>query len=257
MSIGTWADETGPRNYRFIFRTDPNQGQERLMGNIPSESDPNYFQRWVDNRAILGFQRELSMVWGYDIPITGLYDWNTRKAVVMFQRTVMSLGRRKADGIIGRVTAKELFSARVDAEQVQRRIDGQILCKLLDLEGGWDPGATGRITPQDRGLAQINANAHPDVTDEEAFQSAFAIEWTAKRLRGAFEEFNTTAMRADGWERWQIWDLALAYHNSPVLTRQWAEDGYENPPFWRNHSVTGEPLNLDYYVKAIRARECG
>lgn len=77
----------------------------------------------------------------------------------------------------------------------QYGVNPAILASLLFSEHGLiadnnktfnrDPN-TGAIIPgnYDRGIAQINAKAHPEITDEQAFDPNFAIPWAAKTLSG-------------------------------------------------------------------------
>ncbi len=63
-----------------------------------------------------------------------------------------------------------------------------VLASLIFSESGYNPTAkrTGKYkngTPYvDRGIMQINSVAHPQVTDEQAFNPAFAIDYGAKYL---------------------------------------------------------------------------
>lgn len=54
---------------------------------------------------------------------------------------------------------------------------------LTDLEGN---------PHQSRGILQINKFYHPEVSDEQAYNPSFALEWTASRLRqGYCKEWTT------------------------------------------------------------------
>lgn len=68
-----------------------------------------------------------------------------------------------------------------------------VLASLLFSEHGFQPTGTnynrdqnGNIIPgnYDRGMAQINKLAHPEVTDQQANDPNFAIPWAAKTLGG-------------------------------------------------------------------------
>ena len=66
---------------------------------------------------------------------------------------------------------------------------------LIQVESDWNPNAVnvnrnadGSFLSFDRGLVQINSAAHPDVTDAEAFDPAFALTWGARYLAGLYQE---------------------------------------------------------------------
>lgn len=109
------------------------------------------------------------------------------------------------DGVIGPATALELFRWRVKLELLPE----DLLGKLIKLESGYDPAAVGTVDKRDRGLCQINSSAHPDVSDEEAFEPAFSIPWAARYLRknynlmgdwnGAIASYNMGFFYADKW----------------------------------------------------------
>lgn len=148
-----------------------------------------------------------------------------------------------ADGVIGPGTARSLFRKRVHDGELQYRIPYQYICKQISLESAWDPGATGSVDPRDRGLVQINAGAHPEVSDAEAFDPAFAIPWSAKVLRGHYDELRD-------------WDAALAAHNIGLYyARKWLAAG---KPASGVLTATGKDMAViaTKYVALITSRSC-
>lgn len=135
------------------------------------------------------------------------------------------------DGVVGPRTSKALFRPFVWEEERRVGLPDHLLCKLLSLESGFDPGATGSADPRDRGLAQINAHWHPDVTDAEAFDPHFAITWTAEALRTSYNYLHD-------------WDGAIAAHNVGLGTaRQWL--------------AAGKPAGTAAtYVRLVRSQSC-
>lgn len=134
------------------------------------------------------------------------------------------------DGTIGRTDAKVLFQLLIDSNQVRRDIPDNLLRGLIMQESVLDPGAVGYYTFRDsgtfagidRGLSQINSEAHPDILWETSFDAGYAVGYSGKRLRVAFDVFTedypnrSVAMR---------WDASVCSHNSPVRARTWLRTG--------------------------------
>jgi len=96
------------------------------------------------------------------------------------------------------------YVAQVGAEY---GIPPDLFVAQLDLESGLNPAAVGRNTDGswDRGIAQINNRWHPEVTDAQAFDPAFAVPWAAQYLRGLYDRCGT-------------WQGALEAYNSGSCT---------------------------------------
>jgi hypothetical protein len=58
---------------------------------------------------------------------------------------------------------------------------GQVVAAVIGHESSWQPKAMHQNSggSTDRGLAQINSAAHPDVTAAQAYTPAFALDWAA------------------------------------------------------------------------------
>lgn len=106
-----------------------------------------------------------------------------RNAVKDFQRS----HGLTADGVVGPRTARAMFRTRIFQAELDRSVPDHLSFKQIDLESGFDPGATGSVDPKDRGLCQINFTAHPDITDDKAFDPSFAVPWAADYLMDAIE----------------------------------------------------------------------
>lgn len=79
----------------------------------------------------------------------------------------------------------------------ENNIHPAVLASLLFSESGFRPNAVnynrdinGQIIPNnyDRGIAQINSVAHPDVTDDQANDPSFAIPYAAKLLSSYIQQ---------------------------------------------------------------------
>ena len=81
-----------------------------------------------------------------------------------------------------------MTAAQIDAEITAAakhfQVPAAVLRALLQHESGLNPAqehinSTGSI---DRGIAQINSQAHPEVSNEQAYSPAFGIAWAAAEL---------------------------------------------------------------------------
>jgi soluble lytic murein transglycosylase-like protein len=64
----------------------------------------------------------------------------------------------------------------------QSKVDPALIAAILTQESHFKPDVRGDSDPNDRGIAQINSNAFPDVTDEQAFDPKFAIPFLATKI---------------------------------------------------------------------------
>ncbi len=84
-----------------------------------------------------------------------------------------------------------------------KNVPNQILRAVLKQESGLNPNATATNTNGsiDRGIAQINNVAHPDVSNAQAYNPNYAIPWAANYLSNLKSKYGT-------------WDAALQAYNS-------------------------------------------
>lgn len=112
------------------------------------------------------------------VPLVPAFGDAMRNRVKEFQTSV----GRTADGVIGPSTAQALFSKRIKLNEELYEIPDKLICKQISLESGFDPAAVGYVDARDRGLAQINSGAHPEVSDVQAFDPGYSIPWTTRYL---------------------------------------------------------------------------
>lgn len=86
-----------------------------------------------------------------------------------------------------------------------------LLYGIVQHESGWNPSIRGD-NGQSRGLAQIFQPAWPNISDAQAFNPVFALEWTAQKLRQRFNQYGR-------------WDAAVAAHNHPAAAEYLARTG--------------------------------
>lgn len=170
------------------------------------------------------------------IAVTGVLGPRTMWGIKWFQRTNNLVG----DGYCGPRTALALFGPLVNWFAGVAVVPAGHLGGMIGHESGFDPGAVSTwykpVNGPDRGLGQINKNAHPDITDPQAFDPVFAIHYTAQRLavaRATFAGKGTELQRA----------CSIVQHNSPATALAW----------WRAGAIdtTVDPYNK-YLVPVLK-----
>jgi peptidoglycan hydrolase-like protein with peptidoglycan-binding domain len=191
----------------------PYRGYRQGM-QIPPEYPPD--QRPRVRLATKAIQRRLIALECLDAdPATldGGWGSKTTTAVKAFQNASLL----EADGWVYLKTAKALWTPLFVWWQTKLAIPDNLLAGQAYLESALDPGAEGD-NPKgrawyDRGIVQINRHFHPEISDEQAFGDvSFCIQWSGARLRDAYDMYGA-------------WPPAVAYHNSPKLSADWARTG--------------------------------
>lgn len=193
--------------------------------------------RWLDNNVGVGAIRREFDYLGYEPKFAddpddqNFFEWHLRGVVRQFQKdqglltkwgrgvTVIKNGTpvKSKRGVVGRTELERLFTKRVYEWEKYYNINDGVLHGLLDHESWFDPAVTGYVDPNDRGMGQFNSAAHPEVTDEMAFDPAWAIPATAKRFRDARAYYRTKVEEeniVDGKDR--IINASILQHNTPV-----------------------------------------
>lgn len=140
------------------------------------------------------------------------FDGATELAVKMFQENKGYVVVGPADGKVGRRTARAIFHPYVAWIQHAYSIPSNLLVGNLSWESAWDPGVEGQLDPGDRGFAQISARWHPEVSDVQAYNPLFAIDWFAHGMR----------QRKNALGRWRP---AIYGHKNPRGAEEWARTG--------------------------------
>jgi hypothetical protein len=167
--------------------------------------------------AILAIKKELAYV-SFDRPNLNptlpVYGDAVRASVKDFQ----AARGLKRDGKVGPLTARELWRARIVAVEKRHGFEHGTLGRKIQLESFFDPVALGHVDPADRGMCQINSNAHPSVSDAEAFDPEFAIGYAAKLLDG----WGDAIANAVGLQK----AARAAYNVGASIARQWLLAGF-------------------------------
>lgn len=83
----------------------------------------------------------------------------------------------------------------------QYQIDRKAFFNMITSESQWDPSA--RSKTGDVGLVQINLASHPTITENQAIDVEFSLEWAAARF-------------AEGKE-WQLWTVCSCIQYARAL----------------------------------------
>lgn len=142
-----------------------------------------------------------------------------------------------ADGQVGPTTAHALYKKRTLATEKKYHIEPGLLCKLKNLESSDFPACLS-VNHQDRGQLQINSVAHSDVSDKEAFNFPFAIDWAGRHLSYLYGIFHN-------------WDDALAAYNvGEGGAKKWIAAGRPTT------NADGTPTTAAQYIRVVRRRVC-
>lgn len=226
--------DNGARNYIFI--------EGKPLDGASPERNANYQAVHLGVKAI---QNRVNS-YGYSpaLVVDGTYGAAT-KAGVKWVQGKLGFSDAGQDGIAGPATCRALWRDLLVWFGGVYHVPASQMYGFMMLESIGDPGAVGYTTPSDRGLNQINEKAHPDVSDEEAFNPVFSIDYTAKRFGIARAEFSGKGVDLKT-------KCAIAQHNSPVAAAVWYRD--EKPPlgpvFYNGKMWDGWP-NIEKYVNSV------
>lgn len=238
---GSWLLQGGllplkPGNTdRFGYYRAPATGE--VMIGRPGAKWPNstYSERAV-HLGVRALQQALR------VPVDGLLGKQTGDAIRAFQEAQGREVLGAADGIAGPRTTLALFRPLIRLVALAHSVPVDVLGGLSRLESSMDPACVGAYNGRDSGLCQINLGAH-EVTPEQAFDPAYALNWSAEDLREVY-------LRWVGKTTADPWDIAIANHNSPALAQQWARTG--KPPFSQARKDNGFP-QINEYVAEVRS----
>lgn len=131
-----------------------------------------------------------------------------------------------ADGLVGPNTCKAMWKNDVFDMEITHHIPYHLLFKVLSLETSFDPGAVGILTPDDKGIAQINMPSHETVKLREAFDPIFAFNYAGKLLFGHYAYITSHYPHVTLVDAWH---MAVVAYNSPKRARAWAATGVPSP----------------------------
>lgn len=244
---GAWANSglggtlnvtgTGPGPYYVLSDGGP------WVGSAGLEADATANERAVTG-AVKAYQHGLHRRLDVPIKFDGQFGPRTKQLVKDFQ---VSVGISDWGGI-GPDTSKMLLFPDLRFVVNKRRdevgplgdmITPVLVCGVITMESTWDAGAVGFADEHDVGLAQINAQAHPDMSEEERLQPVTSFNFVF--------DYMLAALRADGIE--DIKDAVASYNLGIGGTRTWIRAG--RPSLWTPPGSTVE-RDMDHYIYTIR-----
>lgn len=172
----------------------------------------------------------------------GIFGPQTDRAVKRFQEREGLF----ADGVIGQTTSKALLwpdlrrkvnnlRAKYPAAELVTPV---LVCGFVTHESNWDAGAVGFIDDRDVGLAQINADAHPEWTFEDRQAPIPCFEFIFNYQKNALREL-------DG----NIVDAIVSYNLGLGGVRSWIRAG--RPDTYTPAGST-QPRDVKHYYTNIR-----
>lgn len=224
---GAWSTAGIESDYRYY------NDNER----IGSEAGKS-LAHWAVSAGVYGIQRVLignGYLYPLNITAWGVFGDSEEDAVRDFQADHLDPDGGTpllVDGIVGRSDARALLRPMFVRFQNKHHVPQNFLVGQVAWESALDPGAVGyyifyagtsgtlEYRGVDRGLVQ--ANSRGEVSWRQAYDPAYALNYSAKRMRTAFDGFVAKYPTRD---RDVLWDAAIASHNSPLWASQWASWG--------------------------------
>jgi hypothetical protein len=169
------------------------------------------------------------------LTLTGEFDGATATAASQFR---LSVGEDSWPGV-GPATAKALLLPDLQTICQSKGLGDAwpVVCGVVQNESAWDPGAVGYVKPVDLGLAQINGDAHPDMSERERLNPLLAFTFIVNYL--------TNAMKAlDG----NLDDAIASYNLGITGCKRWIEQG--RPEMYT--PAGSVPRNVPAYIDRIK-----
>lgn len=220
----------------------------------PSKPGPYYFtgtgypegdydvNEYAVFMGVKSFQRALNRE-GVRCLVDGLYGPATTKAMTAFQQTWKASGDPKASvwGGVGPETSERLLRPWLDKTLTQMAhntlVTATIVSGIVRLESQWDPGAVGAADERDVGLAQINADAHDNLTTDERLTPEIAFQFIVSYLN------ESLSMLANN-----LRDAIASYNLGVGGTRSWIKAG--RPDLWTPAGAT-TPRYVKAYIDRV------
>jgi len=207
---------------------------KRLVGAGGWES-PNANRRAVHG-AVLAYQAALNAALPkLGLKIDGKFGQRTGEAVTAWQQRQPKEADISVWGGIGPSTSQGLLMPTLRATVHPDLV--QVVCGLITQESSWDAGAVGWVDMHDVGLAQINARAHPDMSEKQRLDPGVCFKFV--------EGYLNTALDALGRN---LRDAIASYNLGIGGARSWINAG--RPDIW-TPSGASSSRNVKAYINTI------
>ena len=190
---GAWTKAGIGHDYRYSLSPDP----KKRIGTQAQVS----LDHWSAGAGAYAIQLRLVQL-GHLAPLgdgeRGIFGPRTEAAVRKFQAVSWDPdggARLTVDGIVGTSDARALFSPLILAAEAKYKIPGRLLLGETNHESRLDPGAVGFFIYYpgyrgvDRGISQINSKYNQSTDWLQAYDPAYALDWSAKRMRDYFDGY--------------------------------------------------------------------
>lgn len=192
-----YKDETKPGPYYYL-----NTGKGDL-------SDPNVY---AVNGAVKAYQRALNRRLDENLVVDGYFGPVTSAAVTRFQELNIDATGTPWGGI-GPESSRALLLPDLRSvwkQDAARNLPFEVTSGTIRHESNWDAGAVGYVDPRDVGLAQINADAHPEWSTDTRLQPFNAFRFVVAyyndsllffkgNLRDSIASYNLGKGGASSW----------------------------------------------------------
>lgn len=198
-------------------------------------NDPNVY---AVHHAVKAYQRALRRRTGIDLTVDGIFGQETSNAVTVFQKRHPEVG---VWGGIGPDTSKALLYKDLEKAHAEYAVAVPLnaVSGTVKHESLWDAGAVGYLDPQDVGLAQINSQAHPDLSRAKRLKPKTSFKFIVNYLDENLRYF-----------KGNLRDAVAAYNLGKGGASSWIRDG--RPDLWTPPGQSRE-RNVKGYIDSILA----
>jgi soluble lytic murein transglycosylase-like protein len=205
----------------------------------PSSKDPNVVAVTEGVRALqAAYNRRIAGTNKPKLLTDGIFGPVTSKAIFDYQ-TAHEAQTGTPWGGVGPETAEALLRPDIASIVKGTAVPEKMVSGAIRTESLYDPGAVGKIDPNDYGLAQINGPSHPNLSVAQRLNPLIAFAFVRDYFVNALDVFG-------GNKR----DAAASYNLGIGGTRKWIAAG--RPDVWKP-TATSKPRNVKAYIDKILA----
>jgi len=222
-----YRDATRPGPYYYLGTGEAPEGRERDANENAVHLAVKAYQRALNRRMKSGL-----LIDGYLGPVTSEAIWDFQ--VKHEAKTGTPWGGICPD------TSEALLMPDLRRIVRKRRASGvtrSMVSGTVRHESNWDAGAVGYVDPDDVGLAQINADAHPEWTTEERLQPVRCFKFIINYYANALDQLDDN-----------LRDSIASYNLGIGGARTWIRAG--RPDIWTPPG-SSTPRNVKAYIDNI------